>query len=169
MPQTRDVVQFEIGDGLYAMDINFVREIVEMLPVTPLPGSQESVLGVINLRGEVTTVISINTFLGLSVDTGPAQEKIIIMVPDSTGGTNLGIVVKEVHRVIQVSDSEIEPVRGILSLGSGNFVKGIIKTGGEGSSRQGGIGEEHRLMLYLDMIKILQELHIACPIAQEPL
>jgi purine-binding chemotaxis protein CheW len=160
MAQTRDVVQFEIGNGLYAMDINFVREIIELLPVTPLPGGQSSILGVINLRGEVTTVISINTLLGLTGESGGAHEKIIIMVPESTGGTNLGIVVKEVHRVVQVTDSDIEPVRGILSSGSGSFVKGIIKTERDNKAKSGGPEEEQRLMIYLDIIKILQQLNM---------
>jgi purine-binding chemotaxis protein CheW len=111
MANTRDVVQFEIGNGLYALDINFVREIIEMLPITPLPGSQSGIVGVINLLGEITTIISINKLLSLSGDSGKSNEKIIILVPESTGEINLGIIVKEVHSVVQVSDSDIEPDR----------------------------------------------------------
>ena len=60
MAETKDIVEFEIGSGLYGMDISLVREIVEMLPITRLPGSQSCIVGVINLRGEVTTIISIS-------------------------------------------------------------------------------------------------------------
>lgn len=46
-----DVVEFEIGGELYAMDIQLAREIVEMIPITPLPRAPEYITGIINLRG----------------------------------------------------------------------------------------------------------------------
>ena len=45
MAETKDIVEFEIGSGLYGMDISLVREIVEMLPITRLPASQNASSG----------------------------------------------------------------------------------------------------------------------------
>jgi purine-binding chemotaxis protein CheW len=46
-----DIVEFELSGGRYAMDIGMVREVVEMLPITPLPKAPPYIIGIINLRG----------------------------------------------------------------------------------------------------------------------
>jgi purine-binding chemotaxis protein CheW len=164
MADTKDVVEFEIGSGLYGMDINLVREIVEMLPITRLPGSQNCIVGVINLRGEVTTIISISDLLNIKDQSGKKDEKIIVMVSDHTGGSNIGIIVRDVHSVLSVPVEDIEPFSGILATDSGGFVKGIIKTTSGDRGRVEETGKNSRLMLYLDIGKILTELHLPCNI-----
>jgi purine-binding chemotaxis protein CheW len=164
MAETKDIVEFEIGSGLYGMDISLVREIVEMLPITRLPGSQSCIVGVINLRGEVTTIISISDLLSIKDQSGKKDEKIIVMVSDRTGGSNIGIIVRDVHSVLSVPVEDIEPFSGILATDSGGFVKGIIKTTSGDRGRVEETGKNSRLMLYLDIGKILTELHLPCNI-----
>jgi len=162
MAETKDIVEFEIGSGLYGMDISFVREIVEMLPITRLPGSQSSIVGVMNLRGEVTTIVSISDLLSVKGQSERKNEKIIVMVPDLTGGSNIGIIVRDVHSVLSVPIADIEPFSGVLATDSGGFVKGIIKTSSGDRDRMEESGNNSRLMLYLDIGKILTELHLPC-------
>lgn len=165
MAETKDIVEFEIGSGLYGMDIGLVREIVEMLPITRLPGSQKCIVGVINLRGEVTMIISISELLSIKGQSEKQNEKIIVMVPDLTGGFNIGIIVRDVHSVLSVPVDDIEPFSGILATDSGGFVKGIIKTTSGDKDRVEEAGKNSRLMLYLDIGKILTELHLPCKIS----
>src|SRR5438067_1110399 len=54
---TRRVLVFELGGSGYACDMDSFREIVPMQPMTRLPGSPDSVCGLINLRGTIVTVI----------------------------------------------------------------------------------------------------------------
>lgn len=162
MAETRDIVEFEIGTGLYGMDISLVREIVEMLPITRLPGSQKCIVGVINLRGEVTMVISISELLGIKEESGNKNQKIIVMVPHFTGGSNIGIIVREVHSVLSIPVEDIEPFSGVLATDSGGFVQGIIKTTSGDREQVDENVKNSRLMLYLDIRKILTELHLPC-------
>lgn len=164
MADIKDIVEFEIGSGLYGMDISLVREIVEMLPITRLPGSQNCIVGVINLRGEVTMIISISELLSIKGESERKNEKIIVMVPDLTGGSNIGIIVREVHSVLSVPVEDIEPFSGILATDSGGFVKGIIKTSSSDKDRLEEAGKNSRLMLYLDIEKILTDLNLPCNI-----
>ena len=164
MAEIKDIVEFEIGSGLYGMDISLVREIVEMLPITRLPGSQSCIVGVINLRGEVTMIISISELLSIKGESEKKNEKIIVMVPDLTGGSNIGIIVREVHSVLSVPVDDIEPFTGILATDSGGFVKGIIKTSSGDKDRLEETGKNSRLMLYLDIEKILTDLNLPCKI-----
>jgi purine-binding chemotaxis protein CheW len=164
MVETKDIVEFEIGSGLYGMDINLVREIVEMLPITRLPGSQNCIVGVINLRGEVTMIVSISELLSIKGQSDKKDEKIIVMVPELTGGSNIGIIVREVHSVLSVPTDDIEPFSGVLATDSGGFVKGIIKPGVSDKDRREDEQKKSQLMLYLDIEKILTELHLPCSI-----
>jgi len=49
-----DVVEFELGRELYAMDIQLAREIVEMMPITRIPRAPDYIAGIMNLRGWIS-------------------------------------------------------------------------------------------------------------------
>jgi purine-binding chemotaxis protein CheW len=146
-----DVVEFEIGGELYAMDIQLAREIVEMVPLTPLPRAPEYISGIINLRGEITTILSIDDLIGIKGKKAGGIQKIIILVPGAAGGSNVGIIVDDVHSVIQVDEQSVEKIDGGFSAGAGNYVKGIIKSGLEDTDNKG-------LIIWLDLEKLLRDL-----------
>ncbi len=161
MPATIDVVEFRMGNELYAMDIQLAREIVEMVPITPLPRAPDYIAGIINLRGEITTVISINRLLGIREQQSDAGRKIIIMVPGLAAGSNVGIIVDDVLSVIQVRDTDIEQIEGGVASGAGHFVKGIIKASvdsGERKKRGEEGGGDTALVIWIDAEKIIREL-----------
>ena len=121
-----DVVEFGLGQELYAMDIQLAREIVEMMPITHIPRAQDYIAGIMNLRGEITTVIDLKRLIQIPGVSGDNQ-KIIVLVAEATGGSNLGIIVDDVHSVIQVAEDDIELMDEGIASGVHAFVKGIIK------------------------------------------
>ncbi len=156
---THDVVEFEIGNEKYALDIHLAREIVEMMPITPIPRSPQYLCGIMNLRGEITNIININTILGVpDVDTRSGK-KIIVLSSDATGGENIGIIVDDVHSVIQVLDNEVEQLGGGISSLSSAHIKGIIKTA-ESKTVELKKGEKgtKNLIIWIDMHRLLQDL-----------
>ncbi|KQC08344.1 MAG: chemotaxis protein CheW [Methanolinea sp. SDB] len=156
-----DVVEFEIGGELYAMDIQLAREIVEMIPITPLPRAPEYISGIINLRGEITTVLTISELIGIRKKKEDNTQKIIILVPEASGGSNVGIIVDDVLSVIQVPVDSIEQIEGTMSTGGGHYIKGIIKTrseSGEVLKKSRESDERSGLILWLDIEKILHDL-----------
>jgi purine-binding chemotaxis protein CheW len=161
MASTIDVVEFEIGKELYAMDIQLAREIVEMVPITPLPKAPEYIAGIINLRGEITTVLFINNLIGIQGKPINENQKIIILVPEASGGSNVGIIVDDVHSVIQVNENDIEHIEGGISSGAGYFVKGIIKIHLDPAEKKKKDEEgnyQKSLIIWIDIEKILREL-----------
>ncbi|MDD2472413.1 MULTISPECIES: chemotaxis protein CheW [unclassified Methanoculleus] len=155
-----DVVEFELGQELYAMDIRFAREIVEMMPIARIPRAPDYIAGIMNLRGEITTVIDLKQLIRIPGTSGN-NPKIIVLVAEATGGSNLGIIVDDVYSVIQVAESDIEMVDEGLSSGVHTFVKGIIKfTKDEDDRKQA--DERGRqgtgLILWIDIKKILDDL-----------
>ena len=51
------ILRFELSGGQYAFDVLKAREVLTMVPITPLPSSLEFLSGVINLRGSVIPVV----------------------------------------------------------------------------------------------------------------
>jgi len=155
-----DVVEFELGQELYAMDIQLAREIVEMMPITHIPRAQDYIAGIIKLRGEITTVIDLKRLIQIPGAEGKSQ-KIIVLVAEAAGGSNLGIIVDDVHSVIQVAEDDIELMDEGISSGVHAFVKGIIKLNKDEGDRKRAAGKGQQgggLILWIDIKKIIDEL-----------
>lgn len=154
-----DIVEFEINNERYALDIALTREIVEMVQITPVPRAPPHIVGIINLRGEITNIINLDSILGLpekdneNID----EHKIIVLVPEAAEGSIVGIIVDAVHSVLQIQEKDVEQVSGGLS--DEAYVKGIIKIDDTESEIQDTEkGSQKRLIIWLDIAQLLQDL-----------
>lgn len=153
MVSTIDIVEFELGHERYALDIQLAREIVEMIPITPIPRAPAYISGVINLRGEITNIMNLNTLLSLPDKDVRENQKIIVLVPEAVGGNNIGIIVDDVSSVIQVSDSDVDKIGEGFSSEFSSFVKGIIKMKSDDEA-----SAKKNLIIWLDMEKIIKDI-----------
>jgi len=152
MVATVEVVEFILGGEHYALDIHLAREIVEMLQITPIPRAPHYISGVINLRGEITNIMNLNTMLGLVNQEARDNQKIIVLVPEAVSGSNIGIIVDDVIGVLQVAESDVEHLgEGLASEVSG-FVKGIIKLKRDDADKQ-----NTQLIIWIDVQKVIEE------------
>ncbi len=166
-----DILEFDLGGESYAMDIQIAREIVEMLPITPIPRAPGHVTGLLNLRGEITTIINIHHLLGISPSKERDDQNIMVLIPDAFENTSVGIIVDEVHSVLTVDEGNIDTnVKGVHSE-LADYVHGIIKLSQEDSARsdsdEGAGEEEKRLIIWIDVRKILMETIETAVIRQE--
>ncbi len=145
-----EVVTFEMAGQHYALDIRFAREIVEMIPITPIPRSPSYITGIINLRGEITTILNLYQLLGLPDPGTTDGQKIVVLVPEAAEGSNVGVIVDNVHSVNQVPANRIEIKGEGSSADYTGFVRGIIRP-------ESAEGEEDRrdLVIWIDMPAIL--------------
>ncbi len=150
-----DIVEFEIGKERYALDITLTREIVEMVPITPVPRAPPHIAGIINLRGEITNIINLNKILDLPETANREDQKIIVLVPEAADGSNTGIIVDDVHAVLQITDDEIDSMKGPLS--NEAYVKGVIKIDDKEASETE-TGEKKRLIVWLDVGQVLVDM-----------
>ena len=147
-----EVVEFILGGEHYALDIHLAREIVEMLQITPIPRAPHYISGVINLRGEITNIMNLNTMLGLVNQAARDNQKIIVLVPEAVSGSNIGIIVDDVIGVLQVAESDVEHLgEGLASEVSG-FVKGIIKLKRDDADKK-----NTQLIIWIDVQKVIEE------------
>ncbi|EHQ34285.1 chemotaxis protein CheW [Methanoplanus limicola] len=143
-----DVVQFEISGVHYALDIHIAREIVEMMPITPVPRAPAHIAGIINLRGEITNILNLNQLMGLPAGDKAENQKIIVLVADAANGSNVGLIVDDVQSVLQISEDDVDQMDETMSREA--YVKGIIKIGKEENGTKD-------LVIWIDIAKILAD------------
>ncbi|WP_158545325.1 chemotaxis protein CheW [Bremerella cremea] len=116
---------FYVGDLLLALPIDYVQEINRNLDLTEVPHAPEHVRGVINLRGDVATVIDLRRILGFSpAEVAPQSRNLIVR----SGGESIGLWVDQIADIITVSSDEIGPAPANVSGVEGRFFKGVYRT-----------------------------------------
>ncbi|MEL6495243.1 MAG: chemotaxis protein CheW [Cyanobacteria bacterium J06623_7] len=112
----------------FALDLNIVREFINITRVTAIPCCPEHVIGNINLRGEILTLIDIRQSLDLAADWQQQRSKaVVIEVDDITAG----IVVEEVYDVVDFRPEEIKPVPAAMGGGGISSLTGIADYQGQ--------------------------------------
>ena len=97
---------FVVAAEEYGLEIARVREIIGMLPITPVPGSPSEMIGVINLRGKVIPVLSMRSRFGLP-PADPHPHNVIIVVEHQQA--EIGLAVDRVAEVARFTEAETEP------------------------------------------------------------
>jgi purine-binding chemotaxis protein CheW len=131
---SKDLVGFLVGDVMYAVRIEVVREIVNPLPVVDLPRAPATVKGVADYRGEVVPVIDLRERFGLPPAAPSRRTKWIVLdvgprraAPGAAPGTAAGaryaaLVVDSVTEVFGLAGGELRPAP---PLGVGDDARGI--------------------------------------------
>lgn len=154
---TGDIIEFSLGGVRYSLDIQFTREIVKALPITVIPRSPEYIAGMTNIRGEITTLISIDRIIGVTAGADPSQQEFIIFAPERTRGDNLGIIVDEVNSVMGISDRDVKWF-GDGDLKRDSFVTGIVQVDENGEEAKHR-SQDTRLVMYLDIERLIDHLY----------
>ncbi|MEK8132807.1 chemotaxis protein CheW [Paenibacillus filicis] len=97
-------IEVGIESERYALRIEDVHEIIKMQAVTEIPGTRQDVKGVVNVRGNLITVISLRSRFGYPEEAYTKATRIVV-VPHREG--MMGIIVDCVHQV--TSFSRIQP------------------------------------------------------------
>jgi purine-binding chemotaxis protein CheW len=119
-----EYVTFYVGNLLIGVDIQHVEEINRQVNVTPVPHSPPHVRGVINLRGEVVTVVDLRKVLDMG-ETEVNQNSRTVVV--NSGSEEIGLLVDRVADVMQARTDQIDPPPANISGVDGRFFKGVYK------------------------------------------
>ena len=129
---TAQYLTFLLADGVFAMDIATVREIIQHGQLTTVPLMPTFVRGVMNLRGAVVPVIDLQARLGKAATTVGKKTCVIIFdAQRDNERVELGLMVDAVSEVIEIPASEIEPPPQFGSAIKRDFITGMGKVGGK--------------------------------------
>lgn len=119
---------FSIGDEVFAVHVNYVQTIMNVVEITRIPDSPEYMPGVINLRGQVLPVIDTHIKLNMGADKKTKDSSIIVLELVFQGTIMLlGILVDSVNEVLEIEDEHINPPPSIGNYYKSEFVTGMIE------------------------------------------
>jgi purine-binding chemotaxis protein CheW len=99
------LVVFHLGDEAYGIDIFRVNEIIRLKEVTPVPGTQAHIRGLINLRGKTIPVMDLRLRLGMESAEETDASRIVVV---NLEGESIGIIVDAVNEVLNLPESELQ-------------------------------------------------------------
>jgi purine-binding chemotaxis protein CheW len=133
------LVCFRIGKETFGVDIFSVREIVRVQEITKVPGAPEFVMGVINLRGRIISVVDLGLQLGQPPTQVGRNSRILVIQLD---GVTLGFLVDAATAVMKVAGEAIEPPPEMMGDIKAEYLDGVAKL-------------EGRLAMLLNLKKVL--------------
>jgi purine-binding chemotaxis protein CheW len=140
MEKELQVVGFRIGDETFGVRIGSVREIVRVPEITSVPNAQETIEGVINLRGKIIPVVDLRKRFSQIEIVADKKNRILVVELDSK---LVGLIVNSASEVLKIPPSEIESPGSVFADGESSYVTGVGKLKG-------------RLIILLDISKLLR-------------
>ena len=121
---TKELAIFQVGEMPCGLDTSQVREIIKNSQITEVHLAADYVKGVINLRGEIATVIDLRKKFGLpEADKEKNTEIVVVRIASE----NIGLMVDRVRDVIWADKKDITPPPSNIGGVTGIFFEGIFK------------------------------------------
>jgi len=123
----RQFVLFTLYSEIFAFDILNIQEIIIVEKITPLPYMPPYILGVVNLRGNITGVIDLAKFLNLPYDSQPSSSERINVIITIFNKKNLGFTAHEIKGVKSFDTEKIMPAKVGIESHIKPFIEGVAK------------------------------------------
>lgn len=123
---TMQWVTFKLDDEAYGVNVLQVQEVLKNADIAPVPGAPDFVLGIINLRGNVVTIIDTRKRFALTPKEMDEDSRIIIIEAE---GQTVGIVVDSVAEVVEVEESQIDTAPSVGNEETSRYIEGVVSRG----------------------------------------
>lgn len=143
--EVREFLAFELAGERFALPLGAIREILKLAPITEVPRARSHVLGILSVRGRITTVFDLRRRLRMPA-AEPTKASRILLVAGSD--EVVGLLVDSVDQVFRLQDDEIE----LAAVVAGDLSEYVLGIGRPGS----GAGEEADIMILLDPEPLLR-------------
>ena len=134
-------VTFKLQEETYGINVMQVQEVLRYTEIAPVPGSPDYVIGIINLRGNVVTVIDTRTRFGLEPAELTDNSRIVIIEAEKQV---IGILVDSVAEVVYLKQSDIDVAPNVGTDESARFIQGVTN-------------REDELLILVDLNKLLSD------------
>ncbi len=121
-------VTFMLAGEKYGINVMQVREVLRDIEIAPVPGAPDYILGIINLRGNVVTVVDTRSRFGLPTGETNTESRIIII---ENNDQTLGLLVDSIAEVADILKSQIEITPNIGNDDSSKYIQGVHSKDGE--------------------------------------
>lgn len=134
-------VTFVLMDETYGINVMKVQEVLRVSEIAPVPGAPAYVLGIINLRGNVVTVIDTRARFGLPSSEMDEASRIIVIESEKQV---VGILVDAVAEVVELREGDIDVAPNVGTEESSRYIQGVAT-------------REEGLLILVDLNKLLTD------------
>ncbi len=134
-------VTFTLEDEVYGINVMQVQEVLREIEVAPVPGAPHYVTGIINLRGNVVSVIDARTRFGLPTRESTPLTRIIVIEAQQQ---IIGILVDSVAEVVDIDLAEIETAPNVGNEETARYIDGVVS-------------RDDKLLILVDLNKLMTE------------
>ena len=134
-------VTFRLADEIYGINVMQVQEVLRMTDVAPVPGSPHYVMGIINLRGNVVTVLDTRKLLDLATSDITDTSRIMII---ESGKVTVGLLVDSVAEVVNIALSDIDPPPSVGNDEGSRYIQGVYSS-------------DQQILILIDLNKLINE------------
>jgi len=113
------VVVFKVNEEQFAVEASKVQSINDMMEITKVPKSDEYIKGLINLRGNIISLLDINLLLDIEKSTCEQENIIILNLQEES----VGVTVDQVDEVLEIEEALIEKIENDRNK---IYIKGVI-------------------------------------------
>lgn len=118
-------IEFCLGSEKYALPLLTVREVISTPEMTHIPNVPAYFVGIMNLRGQVITVLDARKKLGIKPNADIKEQAVIIV---SAGGFQVGMVVDSINRVVKIDNKDqVTSIPEFSSQINSRFISSVIK------------------------------------------
>ena len=137
----RQFATFRLEDDLFGIDVLLIDEINRNLDIVPVAGAPDFVRGLLNLRGQIVTIIDLSTRFGFGDQVITSESRGIILkttgmlnsfreagvLHDDTSTDLVALLVSRVEDMISLDDARIDSAPGIFSDEAGAYISGVVQ------------------------------------------
>ncbi len=116
------VVEFLLFPEKYAVEVQYVREVLSLHEITPIPGTPESIMGVINFRGGIVSVVNLKVLFGLKEKGLTEMNKVILLHHENM---EFGLIADGITGSSEVYEDEIAEPPITISPHAAGYVRGL--------------------------------------------
>lgn len=139
MEELSKIIVFQLKNEQYGVNLQQVRSIERLLPITPVPQTSDFIKGVINLRGDIIPIIDVKERLHIGKTEQTETTRILIVQIETT---QVGLMVDAATDVVDIDPSMVEPAPNIVGGVTKDYLQGVAKL-------------EDKLMVLLDLECVL--------------
>jgi purine-binding chemotaxis protein CheW len=127
---TNQYITFKLGNELFAIVVDQVREVLEVSTITRVPTAPDYMRGVVNVRGKAIPVVDMRLRFGLPQIQETVNTRVVVLELVLDGeATVLGGMADSVHEVIEISATDINPPPRIAMRWKTEFIQGMARRG----------------------------------------
>lgn len=115
---------FHLGASLFGINRLEIQEINKNVEITQVPHPSDYIKGIINLRGQIVTIIDLGRKLGLNPVRKHTDNKNIIVHSENE---HIGLLVDAIHDVVHATPHDIEPAPSNIGEIKGKYLQGVLK------------------------------------------